>query len=981
MRVALTEIVLQTADLTPQNSAPARFAQRLEIFIYERGTEVEATIYSAESGGEVIAQPFTTDGSGRINSEGHTVWVEEGSYDLSSAGQIVPWEAVRGDDLGGVTSVAGKSGAVLLDVDDVAEAASKSEIEAAEAKIALSLHNKGTKDCSTNPNYPAAEQGDFYIVSASGKIGGILGKAVDAGDWIICTETAAGGSQLEVGSKWDVLPSLSVVMAERERAEGVEATLAAKTPVDTVFEFPLIRGDEVSKADAEQNCTALQEAVNAAAEDGRDLFIGGGIIRLYGAVALPSGIHVYGVGRLITVLKSHGDYLSNGPLFNQPEVGGELVPVTDCQITDLEIDGDYESNAEFSKVVTFSEEVTPASTSISFVEDITKILSSSGRLVLVDPIGDNSGLLTYTGITGTHTIIGVEFVTKSNSEPFTQPAGTQMRQFNEGVLGLIRIDTFERLELSRLHVRRAVGYCIGLQGQPEEFAERPDKVYPKNNLTIRECTFSESLNSDGIDIKEQYGTLMEQVEAWGNHDKGINVRGRYQSYVNCRTWGNAVGYGLTTNRLEFPEPYAVLAENASITDTTLYLDTTEATTNRAALPSSGAGYLGCERIEWTGKTATTLTGVKRAVGKSLPAFHTKSSETSPCYVTADVAGADAIDASIAMLGCWSLGDDSTGIAITTAGCGTRTRVDLFGGGAFGCKNHGLLLSAVRGQMRATLHGGDYHDNGEGVRAVNVGELSIKGGGVHHNNNEGEFAGKTGDGLALVNCTNGAEVDCAIQNNTGYGIHFLANGSSDYVRHRGGKIRNNTLGNINNPPQALRHNSGPVFKSGALLGLIVPEGGMFGAIASTALTAKRLYFCRRVIPYDCTISTVMFELAEAATKDVACYVAIYDEQFNLIAKSAKVMGKLNGATGDKEVALETSVELFEGAAYYVALVSPIEEGTAPKLRTTSSAAGLTQMQGGGKGNIAMGIFNEQASPPNAIEIGSATGVVPILALRF
>lgn len=95
-RVPLTEVVLKAADLTDSNSAPARFAQRLEVFVYERGTEDEVTLYSAESGGEALPQPLTTDGSGRPRSEGKTVWVEEGSYDLAAAGQVVPWEASSG---------------------------------------------------------------------------------------------------------------------------------------------------------------------------------------------------------------------------------------------------------------------------------------------------------------------------------------------------------------------------------------------------------------------------------------------------------------------------------------------------------------------------------------------------------------------------------------------------------------------------------------------------------------------------------------------------------------------------------------------------------------------------------------------------------------------------------------------------------------------------------------------------------------------
>ena len=44
---------------------------------------------------------------------------------------------------------------------------------------------KGTLDCSTNPNYPAASAGHLYIVSVAGKIGGASGIVVDVGDMLM----------------------------------------------------------------------------------------------------------------------------------------------------------------------------------------------------------------------------------------------------------------------------------------------------------------------------------------------------------------------------------------------------------------------------------------------------------------------------------------------------------------------------------------------------------------------------------------------------------------------------------------------------------------------------------------------------------------------------------------------------------------------------------------------------------------------------
>lgn len=58
---------------------------------------------------------------------------------------------------------------------------------------------KGLIDCSTNPNYPAASAGFYYIVSVAGKIGGTAGFVVNPGDGILCKVTNGGGAQGDTG--------------------------------------------------------------------------------------------------------------------------------------------------------------------------------------------------------------------------------------------------------------------------------------------------------------------------------------------------------------------------------------------------------------------------------------------------------------------------------------------------------------------------------------------------------------------------------------------------------------------------------------------------------------------------------------------------------------------------------------------------------------------------------------------------------------
>lgn len=81
--------------------------------------------------------------------------------------------------------------------------ASQKAVKTAIANAVVGLFDlQGDIDCSANPNYPAANKGDAYIVSVAGKIGGASGVSVDAGDIIIAKADNAGGTQAAVGSSW-----------------------------------------------------------------------------------------------------------------------------------------------------------------------------------------------------------------------------------------------------------------------------------------------------------------------------------------------------------------------------------------------------------------------------------------------------------------------------------------------------------------------------------------------------------------------------------------------------------------------------------------------------------------------------------------------------------------------------------------------------------------------------------------------------------
>lgn len=64
---------------------------------------------------------------------------------------------------------------------------------------------KGAIDCSTNPNYPAADAGHVYRVSVAGKIGGASGVNVEVNDRLECfVDGSVSGTQAAVGANWIV---------------------------------------------------------------------------------------------------------------------------------------------------------------------------------------------------------------------------------------------------------------------------------------------------------------------------------------------------------------------------------------------------------------------------------------------------------------------------------------------------------------------------------------------------------------------------------------------------------------------------------------------------------------------------------------------------------------------------------------------------------------------------------------------------------
>jgi len=94
----------------------------------------------------------------------------------------------------------------------------------------------GSLDCSTNPNYPAANAGALYVVSVAGKIGGASGVSVDVGDSFLAKTTNAGGTQASVGTSWSILEhNLQGALLSANNLSDIASASSARTSLGLVI--------------------------------------------------------------------------------------------------------------------------------------------------------------------------------------------------------------------------------------------------------------------------------------------------------------------------------------------------------------------------------------------------------------------------------------------------------------------------------------------------------------------------------------------------------------------------------------------------------------------------------------------------------------------------------------------------------------------------------------------------------------------------
>lgn len=117
------------------------------------------------------------------------------THDLTSAGR----DLVGAADVAAQRTALGLGDAALKNVDVTGGVASKAYVDTAVTGL---LEFKGSIDASANPNFPAAEKGDAYVITAAGKVGGASGRSVDVGDVVVASADNAGGTEASVGTSW-----------------------------------------------------------------------------------------------------------------------------------------------------------------------------------------------------------------------------------------------------------------------------------------------------------------------------------------------------------------------------------------------------------------------------------------------------------------------------------------------------------------------------------------------------------------------------------------------------------------------------------------------------------------------------------------------------------------------------------------------------------------------------------------------------------
>ena len=275
-------------------------------------------------------------------------------------------------------------------------------------------------------------------------------------------------------------------------------------------------------------------------------------------------------------------------------------------------------------------------------------------------------------------------------------------------------------------------------------------------------------NGDGMDIKSGLRMELDQVRATRCGDKGINIRCKYLQMtqsggVQCITGMdiNAIGTEIS--------PTTTLTADPGVSGSTF------AVVSTTDFPTSGAGRVQTEAIAWTGKTATTLTGVTRGLHGTIAVAHPIDSTVA--YDPVDDSG----DTYANLDGCYAEDNLLSGISITAGQATASNHINLKG--CTSLRNGGgvNMSGGGAGRLLVQISGGWFLKNDvDGIYAEQADMLSVVGAFIHSN---GE------DGINLVACTNGGSVtNCDIRDNGAYGV--LEQQGTDGFFYASNRVRGN-----------------------------------------------------------------------------------------------------------------------------------------------------------------------------------------------
>lgn len=323
---------------------------------------------------------------------------EEGSASDAKTALAISTSDVSG--LGTVATLASDTDGTLAANSDSRVATQKATKTYVDTAVTGLLDFKGTTDCSSNPNYPAASKGDAYVVSVAGKIGGASGKSVAIGDWYVAIADNAGGTEASVGTSWVAfehnIADLATIATTGSGADLTDASV-------TLAKMANLAQDQfIGRTTASTGVPQTATITSAARTVLDDTTVSAMVDTLGGASALGSGGIVRGTSPSIATPTVTGALTLSG--------GQIAFPATQSASADANTLDDYEEG-------TFTPTLLPAtlgsfSTTYSAqIGNYTKI----GRLVSVTGRVTTTSTMTITGASGLFYLNGFPFTSANGA--------------------------------------------------------------------------------------------------------------------------------------------------------------------------------------------------------------------------------------------------------------------------------------------------------------------------------------------------------------------------------------------------------------------------------------------------------------------------------------------------------------------------------------------------------------------------------------